>query len=1105
MGREPSPGSAARLPRRWQSTFVRERTDDYADRLVRMMADALMKSFPAGWAAIFAASMVIGVLPAQAAENRELGDFWTPLPTRPAQQAAISSSERWLALDEAGIERHLSLLPPAGSDGSLPLALPAASDELQLFEVSRSVVMAPELAAKYPEIQTFQGVAADGSGARVRFELGPRGFSAMLFSTEGVKMIERGIASDDYVSFLRGRGNRPSEFRCDVQAGVNQSGGNQSGANQSGNGHVSDFDDYAAGQKSAAPKAIGPTLRTYRTAIAATGEYTATFGGTVVGGLAGVVKATNRINQIYETELGLRLVLVPNNDLIIYTDGGTDPYSNTDGVAMLTQNINNLSAIIGNPNFDFGHVFSTGGGGVAGLGVICSGSKARGVTGLGSPDNDPFWVDYVAHEMGHQLNGPHTFNAAGTSGCGGQRSGSDAYEVGSGSTIMAYAGICPGQDLQGNSDPFFHVGSLQRLQTFVQTGGGSTCGVVTSTGNGTPVLTATPNATIPAQTPFMLTATATDPDGDPLTYLWEQFDLGASTDSATVLLDNGTGPLFRSFDATTSPTRLFPRLENILSGTPTIGEALPTTNRTLTFRVTARDNRAGGGGLQWTGTTSPAVSATTVTVVNTGAAFAVTAANTATSWASGSAQDVTWAVAGTTAAPINCANVDVDFSLDRGVSFPINLATATANDGTHSVTAPSQATTAGRIRVRCSNNVFFDINNADVTVTGGNAAPVLALSGGNVSYTSNGPAIIVDGAAVVSDADSANFDGGALILTLINNGESNDRLELRNQGNGAGQVGISGANVSVGGVTVGTFAGGVGTVPLSVQFNASATPAAAQAVLRKVTFRSTRDIAGTLPRTLRAQVSDGDGGNSIGATRNITIQINANPFVFGITTPVTGADVTQNSAVAYTVTFSKPVSLASVSSVDFDNAGTSTISIGAITQPQPNQLLLQVTPTTLGTLRLRLPASAVVLDQTGIAVPVPFSDDTLYNVIAPDTTAPLATSFANDTTGGQVAARIAVNYTITFNEAIRLNALQASDFSNAGTSAVVINSFSLQSPTVLLVRVTPLTSGTLTLRISGAAISDLSGNPLVVPRVDNATVTVSAASNSIFLGSFEGS
>ncbi|MGQ0799116.1 MAG: reprolysin-like metallopeptidase [Pseudomarimonas sp.] len=1061
-----------------------------------------MKVFGSNSALMACGLMIALTAPVTASDPRALGDFWTPMTSRPTQDAPRGSDEQWFALDAEAIERHLAVLPAADAYAdnatSLPLALPAAHGELVLFEVSRSPVMVAELAARYPEIQTFQGVAADGSAARVRFELTPQGLSAMLFSGDGsgVRMLERAQGADVYVSFTRERSAHASTFTCGVVDHSDPLGTAKASPPTAGKPVYSE---------PASSKVSGPSLRTYRTAIAATGEYTATFGGSVALGLSGVVSTVNRVNQLYETELGLRLQLVANNDLLIYTDAGSDPYDTTNESLMLTQNINNLNAVIGSTNYDFGHVFYTGGGGVAGLGVICGSSKARGLTGLPNPNNDPFWVDYVAHEMGHQLNGPHTFNGGTGSCAGGNRSAANAWEVGSGSTVMAYAGICGGENLQANSDPFFHVGSLERIHTFVQTGAGSSCGAVTSTGNLAPLLTATPGATIPARTPFALTAQASDPNGDPLTYLWEQFDLGAQTNTTTVLLDNTTGPLFRSFDATSSPTRLFPRLENILSGTPTLGEVLPTTNRTLNFRVTARDNRAGGGGVQWTGTASPAVAQTTITVINTGTPFAVTTANTAVSWASGSSQDVTWDVAGTTAAPISCANVDIDFSLDRGLSFPISLAAATSNDGSHSITTPSQATSAGRIRVRCADNIFFDINNADVSITGGNAAPVLTLSGGSVAYTSNGPAVIVDAAAVISDSDSADFAGGTLLLTLTNNGEDNDRLELRNQGNGAGQIGISGATVSFGGVAIGSQTGGVGTVPLSVQFNASATPAAAQAVLRNVTYRSTRDIAGTLPRTVQARVSDGDGGSSVGATRTITIQINPNPFVFGITAAVAGNNVSQNLAVAFTVTFSKAVNLASVSSVDFDNAGTSAISIGAITQPQPNQLLVQVTPTTLGTLRLRLPASAVVLDQSGVAVPVPFLDDTTYTVVAPDTTAPLATAFANSATGAQVAARIAVNYTITFNEAIRLNGLQGSDFSNAGSSALVVNSFSLESPTSLLVRVTPVSTGTLILRISGAAISDLSGNPLVVPRTDSTTVTVTAASNSIFIGSFEGS
>ncbi|MFA5684650.1 MAG: zinc-dependent metalloprotease family protein [Lysobacteraceae bacterium] len=897
-----------------------------------------------------------------------LGDFWQPIQSRPNDQPPRSSREQWLNLDEAGLSRHLSVLPRSGDEASLPLALPTADGQLDFFEIRRSHTMAAELADKYPELQTFQGTSADGL-SRVRFELGPHGLTAMLFAPGAVSLIERAGAGGEYVSFVRERHDPAHGFVCAVHGEVADAE-----HLKSAHGHE---------QPSAAPKAIGPTLRTYRTAIAATGEYTGVFGGRVVDGLAGIVTTVNRINQIYETDLGLRLELIPNNDLIVYTNASTDPYTNNNGVTMLGQNISNLSTTIGNANFDFGHVFSTGGGGVAGLGVICGNSKARGVTGLGNPRNDPFWVDFVAHEMGHQLNGPHTFNG-GTGNCsGGNRNGTTAYEIGSGSTIMAYAGICGGENLQSNSDPFFHVSSLDRIHTFTQSGLGSTCGTTSATGNQTPLVVATPGATIPARTPFALTASASDPDGDTLTYSWEQYDLGAQTNTTTVYQDNGSRPLFRAFDASPSPTRLFPRLENILSGTPSIGEVLPTTNRTLNFRVTVRDNREGGGGVQWSGAS---VAQTVLNVVDTGQAFALTSANSPTAWAAGSAQTVTWNVAGTDANGIDCASVDIDFSLDRGLSFPISLASGVDNDGSHDITVPDQATSAGRLRVACSDNLFFNINTADISVTGGNQPPVLNLAGGTVGYVSNGPAVLIDANAQISDADSADFDGGQLVATLSNNGEYNDRLSLRNQGDGAGEVGVGpGAEVRYGGVAVGSVSGGEGITPLIVAFNAAATPAIAQALLRSLQYGNFgADAAGTLPRTLRITVSDGDGGHSLPASRNISVQVNPSPILDArFSTDLASTITTANAPVVYTLSFSKPIDFSSVDLADFDNAGTSPITLSGLTQPSASSLRLTVTPTAVGTLTLRLPASADIRDSGGLPVPVPVQDLTTYTVEPP--------------------------------------------------------------------------------------------------------------------------
>lgn len=634
-------------------------------------------------------------------------------------------------LDEALLSAAVSQAPLEFTDAAeaspLVIALPHPAGGFARFEIVVSPIMAPELAANYPQIATFSGQGIDDPAASLRMDITPLGFHAQVLSPSGRWYIDPywHLHDDAYISyfgrdltrlpgrdFFEGEIERPGEKAKHAAAESEEEHEWRAAARDDAAGTASD------GQgKGDAPPLLGRSggqLRTYQLAVAATGEYTTFFGGTKTAGQSAIVTAVNRVTGIYETELAVRLELIPNNDLLVYTDAFSDPYSNNNASALLSENQSNIDAVIGDANYDIGHVFSTGGGGLAALGVVgVSGQKALGETGLSSPVGDVFYVDYVAHEIGHQFGGNHTFNGV-NGAASGNRNAATAYEPGSGSTIMAYAGITGADDLQNNSDPYFHSISFDEIVALTRSGAANSAAAITNTGNSAPRVNAGGDFTIPARTPFVLSAAGADSDsGDVLTYHFEQRDLGPA--QALSASDNGASPLFRSFTPTQNPNRVLPRLTDLLANTTAPGERLPTTNRTLNFRAVVRDNRSGGGGVN--------TDDMQVQVVDTGAAFAVTAPNTAVTWSGGASQTVTWDVAGTTSAPINAANVNILLSTDGGATFGILLAANTPNDGSQSVTIPDLSTTQARIKVEAADNIFFDVSNANFTISGGANTP----------------------------------------------------------------------------------------------------------------------------------------------------------------------------------------------------------------------------------------------------------------------------------------------------------------------------------------------------------------------------------------------
>lgn len=609
-------------------------------------------------------------------------------------------------LDVSALKNIVASAPDRFTLGTsaVVVSLPTADGEMERFRVYEASNFEPELQAKHTGIRSYIGKGIDNSRATARFSISDYTGVHVMIYTPGKAMVYVDPYTRDnqyYITYSRDDIDRGNDgFYCMVDESLNQSG------------FDTEMEDFGP------DNANDGKLRTFRLALACTGEYanfhlnrqgipaSASDAEKKAAVLSAMNDAMTRVNGIYNRDVAVQMNIISNNEDIIFLNPNTDPYTNNDGLIMLSQNQTTCDNIIGNANYDIGHVFSTGGGGIALLRSPCvTGSKARGVTGLPAPVNDPFYVDYVSHEMGHQFGANHTFNNRGS--CAQHRNPATAMEPGSGSTILSYAGICP-PNVQPRSDAFFHSISIQEMWGNLKYGSAQ-CGEQTNTNNLAPVANAGSDYTIPVSTPFILEGQATDPDGDAMTYAWEQMNpqVGNMPPQNT----NLQGPMFRNFEPSEDSFRYMPSIEVVIAGaTQSQWEVLPSVERTMKFRLTVRDNHLNGGASDHDDMT--------VSVNGDAGPFKVTSQTSRETWEIGNTETITWDVAGTDGGAINATTVDVFFSTDGGYTYPITVATGLPNNGSATINVPNVNTTTGRIMVRPSNNIFFQINRANITITG---------------------------------------------------------------------------------------------------------------------------------------------------------------------------------------------------------------------------------------------------------------------------------------------------------------------------------------------------------------------------------------------------
>lgn len=600
----------------------------------------------------------------------------------------------------------------ATGNGKEIISFPMPNGKMEPFVVWETSVMQEGLASRFPEIKTFAGKSINHPEYSIHFDYTVQGFHASLTSPNG-KIYIWPVAEQQeeyYISFYL------KDFSIDKLGLSSFSCGEHSLGDET-NGL---FDLVPPTGDIATDRSLNSEpaeLREYVIAMACAGEYGQAKGGTIPAVLSTFVTAINTLNQVLETDAGIHLVLVSNTDNLIYLDPGSDPYPTPDDLGtVLAINPTLFTTSINTNTFDIGHTFTNScpGGGTVGLAArpsVCNNNltgqhKSRGATCHFNSNVTFIALEVFSHEVGHQFAANHSFNNC--PGNEGNVNIGTGYEPGSGSTIMSYSGACGnGNNIQGSSDPYFNSGALEEMLFYTRIGLGDGCATKVDLGNHDPELELpyTNNFTIPIATPFELRAVASDMDGDALTYCWEQHNVGPASQLGSPI---GNAPSFRSFPPSTAPNRIFPSLDLIVTNQSNIREVLPEYSRNFTFTCTVRDNFPGGGGT--------VIKEVSFKASEQAGPFEVTHPNTNTSWEVGSYTEVTWDVANTTEAPVNCQKVNILLSTDGGYTYPYLLLENVLNSGSAFVTVPDIQTNQARIRVEAADNIFFDISNTNFSI-----------------------------------------------------------------------------------------------------------------------------------------------------------------------------------------------------------------------------------------------------------------------------------------------------------------------------------------------------------------------------------------------------